>query len=120
MTIQSSPSAAPNYSLHRENVSAADDMASITKKHGCNASMFEWIHVQVIPESGVEADVGVWFWCERIGAFVNQSGPIQVGSAGPGIPYEFSVEIRGRIFFVQILSTDGFVNVAVSGYNNQL
>lgn len=119
MGFESSPKSAPSYALHREDVSVADVMSAITKKQGCNASTYTYAHVQVVPDTGVNPNVAVWWWSDNAGAFIQEHTPIEYTGVGAGTPYEFTIEPRGRIFFVQIASTAGNVNVLVSGFERQ-
>jgi hypothetical protein len=120
MVAKTSPEAAPEYALHRENVSAADTMSAVTKSQGCNASMYSYAHVQVVPDVGVNPNVAVWWWSDKAnsgnGAFIQEHTPIAKTGVGAGLPYEFTIEPKGRIFFVQITVTTGNVNVMVSGF----
>ncbi len=116
MAIKSSPNSAPEYALHREDIASPDTMSVITKKNGCNSSGYEYVHIQVIPATGVNPNVAVWWWSEIADAFVQENTPITKTGVGAGIGYEFTIQPMGRIFFVQISATTGAVNVAVSGF----
>jgi len=121
MSGQSSPHSAPEYALHREGVTAADVMANVIKKHGCNAYMYNYAHIQVAPKSGANPDVAVWWWSEAVnsgnGAFIQEHTPIAKAGVGVDTPYEFTIEPRGRIFFVQVAAiAAGNVDVLVSGF----
>jgi hypothetical protein len=117
MSAQSSPYSAPEYSLHRDGVAAADVMANVIKKHGCNAYMYNYAHIQVVPKSGANPDVVVWGWSEAADAFVQEHTPIAKAGVGADTPYEFTIEPRGRIFFVQVAAiAAGNVDILVSGF----
>lgn len=116
MTIKSSPDSAPSYALHREGVATADTMSGITKKDGCNSSEYEFVHVQVVPSTGVNPNVAVWWWSDVASAYVQEHTPIAKTGVGAGVAYEFTIQPMGRIFFVQIAFTTGAVSVAVSGF----
>ncbi len=116
MVTKSSPDSAPEYALHRENVSSADTMSAVTKAQGCNASMYFYSHIQVIPDAGVNPNVAVWWWSDEADAFIQEHTPIAKTGVGAGVPYEFTIEPKGRIFFIQIAATTGAVNVMVSGF----
>jgi hypothetical protein len=120
MSIQTSPSLAPDYVLYRENITQPDDMANITKDDGCNASMFEYVHVQVT--TGIESttNVEIWWWSDVANAFIRNASPIEVIGGYVGQVMEFTVETRGRIFFIQVtyLSPEpASSDIMVSGFN---
>lgn len=117
MPSKSSPESAPYYALHRESVTAADVMANVVKKNGCNAYMYNYAHIQVVPADGANPDVAVWWWSEQANAFIQEHTPIAKAGVGANTPYEFSIEPRGRIFFVQVATiAAGNVDVLVSGF----
>ena len=59
MSIKSSPNTAPSYALHREGVAAADsDITVFTKKDGCNATMYKYAHIQIVPSDDANPNVG--------------------------------------------------------------
>ena len=117
MSTKSSPERAPGYALYRE-VDAADVMTNVVKKHGCNAAMYKDVHIQIIPEAGVNPDIAVWWWSETADAFVQEHTPITKAGVGAGVPYEFSIQPKGRIFYVQVTATTGALKVAVSGFEH--
>jgi hypothetical protein len=122
MTIQSSLSVAPDYILYRENVIGIDDMSNVTREYGCNASMFEWVHVQVIPAVDMGVSICIWYWCENANTFI-QEQPANYGyNLALGESYEIDFHVMGRIFFIQIsqyepMIEDG-VDIMVSGFNS--
>lgn len=121
MPPKSSPASAPEYSLHREGITAVDVMSNVVKKHGCNTYMYRYAHIQVVPESGANPDVAIWWWCDYAnsgnGAFIQEHVAIAKSGVGVNTPYEFTIEPRGRIFFVQIVTiASGSVDVFVSGF----
>lgn len=117
MPVMSSPHSAPEYSLHREAVTAPDVIANVIKKHGCNASMYNYVHVQIIPTSGANPNVAIWWWSEEADLFIQQHTPITYAGVGANTPYEFTVEPKGRIFFVQVAAISaGTVNILTSGF----
>jgi hypothetical protein len=115
MSTKTSPVTAPDYALYRE-VDAADVMTNVVKKHGCNAAMFTDVHIQVIPATGINPNVAVWWWSEEANAFIQEHTPITKSGVGAGVPYEFSIQPKGRIFFVQVTTTTGALKIAVSGF----
>jgi len=119
MSTKTSPTRTPDYVLYREAVATADVMSAVTRKHGCNSSMYESTHVQVVPAAGVNPNVEIWWWSEKAQAFIKEHTPITYAGVGAGIPYEFTVPSRGRIFFVQVTVTTGNVDIAVAGFNQE-
>jgi len=117
MSSKSSPASAPEYNVHREDIATADVIANVVKKHGCNAYMYRYVHVQVVPEGGANPDVAVWWWSDKVDSFVQEHVPIAKSGVGANTPYEFTIEPRGRIFFVQIAAiVAGSVSVLTSGF----
>lgn len=119
MSVQTSPQRAPEYSLYRDGIAAADVMSAVTKKHGLNSSMYENVHIQVIPAAGVDPSVEIWWWSDVADAFIKEHTPLAYAGAGAGIPYEFTVPSKGRILFVQVTATTGAVKIAASGFNQE-
>ena len=117
--IKTSPTLAPKYALHRKDVSAVDVMSEQTIRDGCNAGMYENTHIQVLPESGVNPDVEIWFWSPTGEKYIKPSPVIARTGLGAGIAYEFSIKAQGRIFFVQVAATTGNVDIAVSGFDHE-
>lgn len=118
MSIKTSPTMAPDYALYRE-TSAVDVMANVVKKHGCNASMYENAHIQIVPVAGVNPNVAIWWWSEVADAFIQEHTAITYAGVGAGVPYEFTIQPMGRIFFVQVTATTGALQIAVSGYDKK-
>jgi len=117
MSAQSSPNTAPDYALHREGVTVVDVMANVSKKNGCNAHQYKYVHIQVVPSGGANPDVAGWWWSGGASAFIQEHSPIALAGIGADTPYEFTVEPKGRIFFVQITAiASGSVDVLVSGF----
>lgn len=119
MTTKFSMTLAPDYSLYREGVSAADVMANVKKQHGCNGAMYRYAHIQVVPAAGINPNVAVWWWSEKAQKFVQEHTPIAKAGVGAGTPYEFTIEPMGRIFFVQVALTTGAVDILVSGFEHK-
>lgn len=118
MAIKTSPERAPEYALYRE-VGAVDVMANIVKRHGCNAGMYANVHVQVIPDAGVNPNVAVWWWSDTADTFIQEHTPLAYAGVGAGTPYEFTIPSKGRIFFVQVTATTGDLKIAVSGFDQE-
>lgn len=114
--ICSSPERAPAYALHRKGLTAADVMANVVKKHGCNGAMYKYCHIQVVPSAG-NPNVAIWWWSEKAGKFIQEHTPITKAGVGVAVSYEFTIEPKGRIFFVQLTNTTGgTVDILVSGF----
>jgi hypothetical protein len=119
MTVKTSPERAPAYALYREGITSADTIANVEKIYGCNSSMYKDVHVQVIPASGVTTNVAIYWWSEQANKFIQEHTAITKASVGAGVPYEFTVEAKGRLFFVAVTATDGSVDIAVSGFEQE-
>lgn len=117
MPVKTSPESAPDYALYRGAIATADVMTNVVKKHGCNAYMYNYAHIQVVPAGGANPNVAVWWWSDKANAFVQEHTPIAKAGVGADTPYEFTIEPKGRIFFVQVaVIAAGNVDVLVSGY----
>lgn len=114
-TTTSSIALAPKYSLHR-NAAAADVGPFATKAHGVNADGYEWAHIQVVPGAGVDPTATVYWWSVEAAKFIQEHTPIAKAGVGASTPYEFTIEPRGRLFFV---SLSGAGKVFVSGFDRK-
>ncbi len=122
MTTSSSPVRAPNYVAHRESVAAADGIGAITRRaRGVNMAGFESAHIQVLPETDAVAGVEVLWWSETAGKFIQENTSLAKAAVGASIPYEFTVDCKGRIMFVKIATLTGgaAVSVNVSGFGRR-
>jgi len=115
--ISRSPQHAPDYALHRD-VAAADGAGAITDgAQGINMSGYEYAHIQVLSAGGGNASVQVQWWSAEAGAFVQEHTPIAKAGVGVNVPYEFTVECRGRVMFVKVTTlAAGTCKVLVSGF----
>jgi len=109
----SSIAMAPAYSLHR-NAAGADTPPEILKNHGVNAEGYFYAHVQVIPGSGANPTVTVYWWSEESTKFIQEHTSIVKAGAGANVSYEFTIEPRGRRFFI---SVNAACKVFVSGFD---
>ena len=118
MTATSSIFTSPTYSIHREGVDAIDaDISVFTKRHGCNATMYKYAHVQVIPYDIAEPAVEVMWWSDQADSFIQEHTALAKASVSAGTPYEFTIEPQGRIFFVKVTAiVTGSVDIMVSGF----
>lgn len=116
--IKGNPKLAPDYALHRSEVAAADTLPEAIRAHGINMASYSHAHIQVVPSGGANPSVGVQWWSEAAGEFVQEQAPIAKAGVGVDTPYEFTVECRGRIMLVPITAiAAGAVDVHVAGYN---
>lgn len=116
--ISANPKLAPDYALHRDAVAAADTLPEGERAHGINMASNTHAHIQVVPSGGANPNVGVLWWSEAAGAFVQEQIPILKAGVDADTPYEFTVECRGRIMFVPVtLIAVGAVSIYVAGYN---
>lgn len=120
MTVVYSPQRAPDYAIHREGVTTVDTIADYKRGDGINMANYQFAHVQVIPKpaSGADPTATVYWWSEAAGEFIQEHTPLAKAGVGANVPYEFTVECRGRIMFVAITTmAAGEVNyVLVSGF----
>ncbi len=118
--VQSSPSLAPAYALHRDAIAAVDATAPTNAAYGCNAGMYRYAHVQVVPAGGANPTVGVWWWSEAAGKFIQEHTPLSFAGVGVNVPFEFTIEPRGRKFFVAVTTlAAGTASVYVSGFQHE-
>lgn len=120
MAALSTISQAPEYRLHRENLTGADTLPITDGKRGVNCIGYEKLHVQVIPAGGGNPSVEVLFWSSAAGRFVSAHTPLTFAGKGANTPYEFTIDVSGRKAFVAITTlAAGSCKVAVSGYRNR-
>lgn len=119
---QRAPALAPDYVRHRL-VKGAVDTGTITdQRRGMNSESHAQAHVQVLPSNGADPDVKILFFSPAKGEFIDPHPDQAITFTGVGadVPYEFTFEPRGRIFFVFVTGTvtgDDEVDVQVAGYN---
>ncbi len=108
----------PIYTLYREGLTAVDAVGTLTDRElGINTSSYEDICIQVIPKSGANPTVAVYFWSEHAATYVQQHTAISKTGVGATTPHEFTVEAKGRHVFVRVTAiTAGSVDIAVSGF----
>ena len=119
---QRGPKLAPEYAEHRT-VKGAIDTGTITdKRKGMNMASHSHAHVQVIPINGANPTVTILFYSDVLDRFISPHPDQEVSFAGQGadVPYEFTFEPRGRIFFAFVTGTvtgDDEVGIHVAGFN---
>lgn len=112
---------APDYVKHRTAVAAADTLATVTKDKGVNASGYKDAHIQVVPSGGANPTVAIGWWSEGAGKFVLENPTIEKAGAGVDASYEFTIQPKGRIFFVQVKTiAAGACDVYVSGFDQNV
>jgi hypothetical protein len=113
------PKMAPDYVLYRDAVAAADAGPYTVQEHGINMGDYRFANIQVIPGgAGDNPTLRVLFWSEEAGQFIRANPDATVAGAGAGTPYEYTVECRGRIMFVELTGTLAVgTKVLVSGYS---
>jgi len=116
---QSSPELAPKYMYHRT-ATAVDVVANLTRAHGVNAGMYRFAHVQVIPSGGAAPAVEIYWWSEAAGKFIKDQAVLAKAGLGANVPFEFSIDARGRIFAVVFTTlAAGSVDVYVAGFQHE-
>lgn len=119
---QRAPALAPDYARHRL-VKGAIDTGTITEvRKGMNTESHAQVHVQILPSNGANPDVKILFFSPALGRFIDPHPDQAIAFTGQGadVPYEFTFEARGRIFFVFVTGTvtgDDEVDVQVAGFN---
>lgn len=123
MTRVYSPNKAPEYAVHRENITAVDTIANFKRGDGINMANYKYAHIQVIPKpaSGANPTVAVYWWSEAAGKFAQENPALTKAGVGANAPYEFTVECGGRRMFiaVTVLAVGEVENILVSGYELQ-
>lgn len=115
---QGNPYSAPRYARHRTALTAADAAIITNRMVGCNCEGYTHAHIQVIPTSGANPTVEVLWWSEVAGRFIEDHTLATYGAKGANVPFELTVECRGRIMFVRADAiAAGTVEVMVSGFN---
>lgn len=117
--MSNSAQVAPNYGLHRDNITVADVLATLTTKaHGINMGAYRLANIQIAPKTGSgNPTVDVLFWSEQLGKFIPQHTALTFAAAGAGVAWEATVESNGRIIMVALTGTlTGGIDVLVSGY----
>lgn len=114
--VESSPKKAPTYVLHRD-VTGADTPPETVKAHGMNMNGYEYAHIQVVPAAGVNPTTTIYWWSEEASKFILEHTSIAKTGLGNGVPYEFTIECRGRVFFASLSA--GAAKVYVSGFGKQ-
>jgi hypothetical protein len=128
MPTTQSPELSPDYALHRDGVAAVELDATVraagvgyTKKSGMNLASYEHAHIQVIPSGGANPDVTVWWWSEAASAWVQEHTPLTRAGVGANTPFEFTIQPRGRRFFVSVPTlAAGAVSVYVAGFRTTI
>jgi hypothetical protein len=108
---------APNYFSYRV-VEEKDTLPIIDKNLGINSATYHKAHIQVVPDEDANPTVEVLFWSEALGAFVQEHTKIEKAGVGAGVPFEFTIDCLGRIFFVAVTTmTEGSTEILVSGFD---
>lgn len=111
---------APDYARHRENIVAADSVANFKKGDAISMANYAYAHIQVIPQllSDANPTVKVYWWSETLGKFVQENPTLVKVGVGANIPYEFTVECRGRrmLVLVSVLATGVVDAIMVGGF----
>lgn len=120
MTRKYSPSKAPDYVIHRENIIAAEAVTAFEKGDAINMANYHSAHIQVIPTpaSGGNPTVVVYWWSEVADKFVQENPALTKAGVGANVPYEFTVECRGRrmLVLVSVLAAGTVDAIMVSGF----
>lgn len=117
----SSPKLAPEYALHRVVKEANEAAPYAVREKGINMASHSHAHIQVVPEgTGCNPNVAVYWWSEKAAKFIQEHTAITKAGAGVLVPYEFTVECRGRIMLVAVeggMAAGRTARIYVAGYN---
>lgn len=106
-SISSAPQRVPNFTEHRS-VSGAIDSGDITTRGwGMVMSEFKTAVIRVVPGTTANITVEARFWSEDAGKFISANPALQQAGAGAGIPFDYTVEVNGKILFVYVTGTIG-------------
>jgi len=96
----------PNFSHHRRNIAAADNMVvNAPKTHGAVMEGYSQALIHVLPGALTSLSVQIYVWCEVAGKFVVTNGATTKAGMGAGIPYAFNFTARGQTMFVALTGT---------------
>ena len=117
---KASPHVAPDYAHYRQIKDAVEANPLTNKRHGINMAHYRCSHIQVVPSGGANPTVVVEWWSEAAGKFVTEHTAISKAGIGINVPYEFTVEPRGRIMSVRVpagCAAGHTVDIYVAGYD---
>jgi hypothetical protein len=118
--LASSPQRAPAYAHVRQVKEAADTLPETNRAHGVNAAEYRHVHIQVCPSTLANPALAILVWSEKLGKFVATNAATTKAGAGAGVPYEFTFDPMGRIFFIAVtggIAPGDTVDILVSGYD---
>lgn len=120
MTVVYSARKAPEYAIHREDISAVEAVANFVKGDAINMANYKYAHIQVLPTPTSDANptVTVYWWSEALSKFVQENPTLTRAGVGANIPYEFTVECKGRrmLVLVTTLALGSVDAITVSGF----
>lgn len=102
MAVTSTPTNRPGrpgeYQLYRS--SSGELVPPDNVKAALNCVGYERVHVQVVVEPGVTANLTVYSWSEAAEAFIPLVPAVTVTSPGAGKSYETTLACDGRCLFI--------------------
>lgn len=109
---------APEYKAHRLAIDAVDSPNPTDSIYGIQCREFDRLHVQVHPSGGANPSVEVVFWSDALQTFISAHTSLTFAGKGADTPYEFSVDVEGRIAFVRVAAiVAGACDVYVAGWH---
>jgi len=113
------PFGAPRYARHRSGATGVDAATITDRKVGINMTEYTHAHIQVIPSGGANPTVEILWWSEAAGRFIEDHTLNSKGAKGINVPFELTVDCRGRIMFVRFDAlAAGSCEVMVSGFHS--
>ena len=91
---------APDFTIHREDVTATDTLTALRESQAINSREYQSVHANVIVEgAGGSAKFEALFWSPKAGKFISEDTPIEVTVAA-GSAKAITVNAEGRkVFF---------------------
>lgn len=107
------------FALHRDGVTSADTIADVIKARGMAMSGYEEALIEVIPSGGANPTLGVYFWSEAAGVWLQDETPQVIGPVGVDTLYHALVLVKHRRMFIAVDAiAAGPVSIRVAGHRN--
>lgn len=113
--INSSAQRSPIFTVHRTRT-AVDAGIITTRGWGMVMAEFKTAIIRVVPTPTANITVQAMFWSASSGRFIPANPALQQAGVGAGVPYDYTIEVNGRVLFVYITGTIGTgVTIQVAG-----
>lgn len=105
------------YALHREAVTGVDTISAVDKKRGMNMVGYQVAIIEVLPSGGADPTLGLYYWSEAAGLWLQAQTPEVIGPGGVDTPYHRLITtVRQRRIFVAVTAiAAGQVDVRIAG-----